>query len=280
MEGKALGKGLSALIPEKEKSGQAENIAYVKTQLVQDSSIQPRVDYNQEKLADLVASIKERGVLQPILVRKKDDRFEVIAGERRLKAARTIGLEEIPVIIKSVTDREALVIALIENIQREELNAIEEAHAYQKLINDFEYTQDTVAQSVGKNRTTITNLLRLLRLPAEIQQSLIENTITAGHARTLVGIENPQKQKKLFEQTLKKSLSVRDLERLSKGESAGAKRIQQSSQKDHYIIAAEEDLQRTLGTKVRIDSKKNKGKIVIDYYSNLDLERIIEVIKK
>ena len=170
MEGKALGKGLSALIPKKTGSqDKSESVLYLKTSSIRDNSLQPRTNYNDDKLNDLKASIKEKGVLQPILVREKDGQYEVVAGERRLKAVRGLGLEEIPAIVKEVTDREAFVIALIENIQREELNPIEEAEAYNKLIKEFDYTQEEVAQSVGKDRSTISNLLRVLKLPLEIR---------------------------------------------------------------------------------------------------------------
>src|SRR3989338_2395624 len=171
MNTRALGKGLSALIPEKAEatvSNKAESAYYVKTALIRDNAQQPRLDYNDAKLAELIASIKERGVLQPILVREKDEGYEVIAGERRLRAARALNIKEIPVIVKDVNDQEALVLALIENIQREELNAIEEANAFRKLTEDFHLTQEEIAKSVGKDRSTITNVLRLLKLPEYI----------------------------------------------------------------------------------------------------------------
>ncbi|MFH1360751.1 MAG: ParB/RepB/Spo0J family partition protein [Candidatus Omnitrophota bacterium] len=278
MEGKALGKGLAALIPDQEKS---EGVMYLKTAQIKDSSLQPRQDYDPKKLEDLIASIKEKGVLQPILVRKRDDGFEIIAGERRLRAARELGMDDMPVIIKSATDQEALVLALVENIQREELNAIEEANAYKRLINEFQYTQDVVAQSVGKDRTTITNILRLLKLPLEIQQSISSNIISMGHARSLLSLDNPQKQKSFFDKTIKKGLSVRELENSIKRELGTTAKTRKTAQaKDPYVRATEEDLQRTLGTKVRIDHKKKNGKIIIEYYSPEDLERLTELIKK
>lgn len=283
MESRALGKGLSALIPEKAPIDKPDNVTYVKTSDIRENTFQPRTKFNDAKLSDLVASIKEKGVLQPILVRKKDKGYEVIAGERRLRAARALAMDEVPVVIKSVDDKEALVLALVENIQREELNAIEEAHAYQRLVDEFNYTQDIVAQSVGKDRSTIGNSLRLLKLPLEIQNAVSDDVLSMGHARALLSIDDAHTQKKLFEHTAKKGLSVRELENLIKSESgkAGRKRRNVASQhKDVYLASLEDDLQKTLGTKVRILAQKKRGKIVIEYYSNADLERITEIIKK
>ncbi|MCK5178279.1 MAG: ParB/RepB/Spo0J family partition protein [Candidatus Omnitrophica bacterium] len=283
MEGKALGKGLSALIPEKEKDAvvKSEGVAYLKTNSIQNNSLQPRTNYDDEKLNDLKASIKEKGVLQPILVREKAGQYEVVAGERRLKAARALDLEEVPVIIKDVTDQEAFVIALVENIQREELNPIEEAEAYRKLIEEFSYTQEEVAQSVGKDRSTISNLLRVLKLPVEIRRSVYNGELSVGHARALLSVEIPMQRDSLFVLTMKKGLSVRELENLVQSKSkGGTRRASSQTAKDHEVIALEEDLQRTLGTKVRLMPQKKRGKIVIEYYSLDDLDRIIQRIKK
>ncbi|MBN1869821.1 MAG: ParB/RepB/Spo0J family partition protein [Candidatus Omnitrophica bacterium] len=283
MEGKALGKGLSALIPER-KSGvpvKGETVAYLKTSLIHDNNLQPRTNYNDEKMNDLIASIKEKGVLQPILVREKGENYEVVAGERRLKAARALNFEEVPAIIKNVSDQEAFVIALVENIQREELNPIEEAEAYRKLIEDFSYTQEEVAQSVGKDRSTVSNFLRVLKLPAEIRKSVYDGELSLGHARALLGIEMPTERDRLFALTVKKGLSVRELENLVQAKSkGGTRRVSKQASRDHEVIALEEDLQRTLGTKVRIIPQKKRGKIIIEYYSLDDLDRIIQLIKK
>ena len=281
MENRALGKGLSALIPEKVSVAKEGEVKYLKIDLIKDNSLQPRVNYDESKLNDLKASIKEKGVLQPILVRAKNGGYEVIAGERRLKAARSLEMKEIPVIIKDVTDREALVIALIENIQREELNPIEQSEAYKKLIEDSQYTQDEVAQSVGKDRSTITNLLRLLKLPIDMQNSVSKGDLSVGHARALLSVESLKEQKKFFATTLKKGLSVRELENLVKGTGGGgARREKMGSTKSHEIISLEEDLQKALGTKVRLMPAKKRGRIIIEYYSLNDLDRIIQVIKK
>ncbi|MFA5059336.1 MAG: ParB/RepB/Spo0J family partition protein [Candidatus Omnitrophota bacterium] len=280
MENRALGKGLSALIPEKNISVKSESVTYLRTTEIKENSLQPRLDFDDAKLGDLISSIKEKGVLQPILVRRKGDGYEVIAGERRLRAAKSLDMEEVPVVIKNVNDQEALVIALVENIQREELNAIEEAQAFKKLIEDFKFTQDDVAQSVGKDRTTITNTLRLLKLPLEIQKAISGNSISVGHGRALLSIENESLQKKLFLKIVKNGLSVRAIEQLVKPDADDQEKRKSSAHKDHYTIDLEEDLQRILGTKVRIKAQKKQGKIIIEYYSLNDLERIMGIIKK
>lgn len=282
MESRALGKGLSALIPERSVSSKSETITQINISDISENSLQPRTNYDDEKLTELISSIKEKGVLQPILVRPKGGGFEVIAGERRFRAAKALKMEQVPVIVKEASDQEALVLALVENIQRQELNAIEEAQAFQRLISEFNFTQDAVAQSVGKERSSISNIVRLLKLPAEIQKSVFDGVLSEGHARTLLSVENVHEQKHLFEQTISKQLSVRELENLvkygTKGSHRRAKR--KSSPKESYLIEMEEDLQRTLGTKVRIMAQKKRGKIVIEYYSSDDLERIRGIIKK
>lgn len=287
MEAKALGKGLSALIPDKNtlnsEGGQKTAITYLKTSQIIENSLQPRTHYDEAGIEDLKASIKEKGVLQPILVRERNGQFEVVAGERRLRAAKALNLEEVPAIIKQLDDKDALVIALIENIQREELNPIEEALAFRKLIEDFQYTQEDVAQAVGKDRSTITNLLRLLKLPQSIQDAIFDNKLSVGHARALLSVEDAVEQKRLFEMTLNEGLSVREVEVLVKTgvkDVPHIKRAKFRKPKDHEVAALEDDLQKTLGTKVIIDAKKKKGKIVIEYYSLDDLDRIIQIIKK
>jgi len=282
MESRALGKGLSALIPEKTDVDQQNQVKYIKTNEVTENSAQPRSDFDDERLAELVSSIREKGFLQPILVRKKDNAYEVIAGERRLRAAQALGLDKIPVIIKSVSDEEALILALVENIQRQELNAIEEAKAFKRLIDEYDLTQDSVAQSVGKNRTTIANLLRLLRLPQEIQDGITGGILSMGHARALLGIEDPILQKSMFIRSSEKRLSVRELENLIRKRAGKTRRRKTLSkgQGDIYLASIEEQLQRILGTKVRVKTAKKRGKIEIEYYSSDDLERIIGIIKQ
>ena len=279
MENRALGKGLSALIPDKTTKTSGE-VTFLKTDLVQDNPFQPRTHYDEGKLTELKASIKEKGILVPILVRLKDGKYQVVAGERRLKAARSLNVAEIPAIVREVSDQEALVLAMIENIQREELNPIEEAEPSKNLNEEFRYTQEMVAESVGKDRSTITNLLRLLKLPAEIQQSVYDGQLSVGHARALLGVELFNEQKKLFDLAIKKGLSVREIEDLVRsGVKGGLQRAKAPKARDHEVAALEEQLQNVLGTKVSIHSRKKKGKIVIEYYSLDDLDRIISKIK-
>ncbi|MDP8211919.1 MAG: ParB/RepB/Spo0J family partition protein [Candidatus Zapsychrus exili] len=276
MDKKALGKGLSALIPQKKEVEHDGDILYIATRRIEDSNFQPRTDYNDDKLNSLKESIKEKGILQPILVRRQNDGFEVIAGERRLKAARALSLEEIPAIVRDVTDKEALVIALIENIQREELNPIEEAESYKRLIDEFQYTQEQIAVSVGKDRSTVSNLLRLLNLSEEIKKAVVQGLLSAGHARTLLSIESDEERVLIYNIAVKKEMSVRELENLIKSKAqSGARRERQEKTKAQDILAVEESLQKLLGTKVRITPSKKRGKIVIDYYSTEDLDRIV-----
>ena len=292
MEKRVLGKGLSALISSKPSESSADkevpvveinpagNVAYVKTISILDNRFQPRQNYDEAKLEELKASIKEKGVLQPILVRKHEDGYEVVAGERRLKAAKAIGLQQVPVIIKNVTDREALVLALVENIQREELNAIEEALGFKRLMEEFQFTQEAVADAVGKDRTTITNLVRLLRLPEEIQKQVAEAKLSMGHARALLSLENATIQKKMSALIIEKGLSVRQVEDLVKKAHQGQNIVQAAKGKNRDIEILEDELRKILGTKVFVEDKKGKGKLVIEYYTLDDLDRILGVLRK
>ena len=281
MENRALGKGLSALIPDRSDLQSTDVVSFVKVDSIIANTFQPRTGFNNEKLSDLIASIKEKGVLQPILVRSRESGFEVIAGERRLRAAQALGIKDVPVIVKDVSDQDALVLALIENVQREDLNALEEAEGYKRLISEFNMTQDIVAQSVGKNRSTVGNLLRLLKLPDEIKKALYDGSLSMGHARALLSIESVIEQKKLFEKTVQKQLSVRELENLIKPELSRLARRKPAHalHKDPHLVSIEEKLQRDLGTKVRIIAKNKRGKAIIEYYSLDDLDRIIQCIK-
>jgi len=292
MEKKVLGRGLSALIPDDimaapgikldSRSG-AEEITRVKTSQVKPSPYQPRTEFNKERQEELIASIKEKGFLQPIIVRRIEGGYELIAGERRLRAAKALHIEEIPAILKNVKNEDALVISIMENIQREELNALEEAQAFNKLINEFNFTQDIVAQSVGKDRTTVSNYLRLLKLPKEIQKSISSGELTMGHARALLALDDLSAQMKMYQDILSGNLSVRVVENLIKAQTKSkksARKISGSERKDQYVAALEEELQHCLGTKVRVLPQRKRGKIIIEYYSNEDLERIVGVIKR
>lgn len=281
MEKFALGKGLSALIPDNVNLEKGDSISYLSVSQIRKNIRQPRKNFNEEQLSDLVASIKEKGVLQPLLVRPTAEGYELIAGERRLRAAESLNIEKVPVIIKNVDDQESLVLALIENIQREELNAIEEARAYKQLIDLYNFTQDVVAQSVGKNRATITNTLRLLSLPDEIQQSISSGLFSMGHARALLSVKDVPKQMTLWKKTIDHKLSVRELENFVKENlDAPVKYNKQvAKQQDPYLDKIEQDLRRYLGTKIKISSKKKRGKIVIEFYSSEDLDRILKIIR-
>jgi ParB family transcriptional regulator, chromosome partitioning protein len=286
MDNKVLGKGLSALIPGAgaEKALTPDGgVTEIKTSLIKDNSLQPRTHYDEAKLAELVASIKEKGILQPILVRKLGAEYEVIAGERRLRAARALNLESIPAVVKVATDREALVLALVENIQREELNAIEEAQSFRKLIDEFNFSQEDVAKSIGKDRSTVNNLLRLLKLPEEIQKAVFAGQLSTGHARALLAVEDKKLQNKIFNDVITNGLSVREVERLVKAVGEDSVLVDKTTKpepKNQDVASLEEDLQRSLGTKVRVLAKNKKGKIVIEYYSLEDLDRIIGILKK
>lgn len=274
-----LGKGLRALIPETSKDTTVMEIAIDQ---IKPGKYQPRSQFDPEKEKELVASIKEKGLIQPIVVRPiSADNYEVVAGERRFRAAISCGFKTIPVVIKEISDREALEVSIIENIQREGLNPIEEALAYQRLVNEFGVTQDAIAHAVSKSRATITNTLRLLKLSPEIQIHLKQGEFSAGHARAILSIPSPLKQKDLCNQILKKGMSVRDAEMLAnhwiKGESNVSRET--SSQEDPWITACEERLQERFGTKVKIyPIAKDKGRIIVEYYSLDDLSRIMESI--
>ncbi|NLE65199.1 MAG: ParB/RepB/Spo0J family partition protein [Elusimicrobia bacterium] len=278
----ALGKGLSALIPEKTSVLAEGGSQKIRTSLIRDNRLQPRQNYDEGRLDELAASIREQGFLQPIVVRKAADGYEVIAGERRLKAARRLKMEEVPVVVKEATDREALVLALVENVQREELNPVEKAESYHRLVDEFGYTQEDVAKSVGKDRVTIANLLRLLKLPKDILQAVSDGKVSEGHARTLLSLEDANAQMLLFLEIVQKGLSVREAEERVKA-AAGAKRSAKKNKarlKDPEVLRLEEELRNILGTKVSVEnSRKNKGKVVIEYYSLDDLDRILGIIR-
>jgi ParB family chromosome partitioning protein len=290
MENKVLGKGLSALITKNPSSLtesssleiKSDMVMRLKTNSILENQFQPRKHYDESTLEELKASIKESGILQPLLVRKHGEKYEIVAGERRLKAAKAIGLEEVPVIIKNVTDKEAFVLALVENIQREELNAIEEALGFKRLVDEFQFTQEDVAKAVGKDRSTVTNLLRLLRLPEEIQKQVAQAQLSMGHARALLSLEGAALQKKMAQVVIEKGLSVRQVEELVNKVHHGQNITQaaKAKSKNRDIEILEEELQKILGTKVIVKDKKGKGKITVEYYSLDDLDRILGILRK
>jgi ParB family chromosome partitioning protein len=282
MERKALGKGLGALIPERESSGtEKEGVLYLPIDQIKPNPFQPREDFNQETIEELAQSIKEKGIIQPLLVRRKGDSFELIAGERRLRAANLLKMKELPVIVKNVEDKDSLEMALIENIQRQELNPIEEAHAFQHLIDKFAVTQERIGEVLGKSRVSVTNILRLLKLPHEIQDELKKGRISFGHARALLEVEDVNYQRKLAQETISKDLSVRELENLIKSQRPKiTKRRMSVSHREPLVAVLEEELQHALATKVRIAKRAKRGHILIEFYSPEELQRIVTLIKE
>jgi len=280
MAKKALGRGLDVLIPETITHRERE-IVEVEISRIKPGRYQPRIEFDEEKQKELVESIKEKGVVQPVIVRAANGQFELIAGERRLRAVKSMGWMKIPALIKNVNDEQALELAIVENIQRENLNAIEEAKAYAKLSSEFGLTQDDIAKKVGRNRVTVTNTIRLLKLPAEIQDDISGGKISAGHAKVLLMVEGVHIQKKLRDLIISNDLSVRDTERYAgRLKMPPAHKQKLGLKKSPDLIKIEEILRSTFGTQVKIVPGKRKGKIEIEYYSQDDLERIIEVILK
>lgn len=282
---RGLGKGLGALLPELEE----ENLnaqTTINIDLIVPNPYQPRKEFSDEKLSELSESIKIHGIIQPLLVRETNGHYQLIAGERRLRAAKLAGLTEVPVIIKELTDQSMMEIALVENLQRENLNPIEEAEAYRRLMNEFHFTQDDIAKKVGKSRPAIANTLRLLNLPQEVQQDLLGGTLTMGHARTLLSLHSPEEQKNIWKQVQQQNLSVRETEELvrklndppSVPRETKKPKPSPPIEKDANIIEMEDELQHTLGTKVTIKPNGTGGKIEIEYYSTEEFERICEKI--
>lgn len=307
MAKKGLGKGLGAIFgedvvkenkeeTEKKAKAKAEakvaeemdekgRILMLKLDLVQPNKEQPRKTFDEEKINELAESIKNYGVLQPLLVQKNDSFYEIIAGERRWRAAKAAGLKEVPAVLKEYSKQEAMEISLIENVQRADLNPIEEALGYKQLIDEFGLTQEEIAVRVAKSRTAITNTMRLLKLDEQIQNMLVQGVITSGHARALLSLEDTQMQLKAAKEILDKKLSVRETERLVKRlqkEASGEKK--EEKKKDETLALIYQDLEdrmkSVMGTKVSIHNKdKNKGRIEIEYYSEAELERIVEMIE-
>lgn len=300
-----LGRGLSSLIPQKNSqanktitepqgdfnyfgandnkkpsNGQASNgsgVQEVEIFKIVTNPHQPRLSFDQDKLQELSSSIKEHGIIQPLVVTKKDNGYEIIAGERRLQAAKLAGLKTVPVIVREATEQQKLELAIIENIQRHDLNPIEEAKSYLKLAQEFDLNQEAIAQKVGKSRSAIANKERLLKLPIEIQKALIENKITEGHAKAILAIENPEKQRALFEMIIKNNLTVRQTE--DKTKEISVKTHKRSISVDPEIKRIEEMLSGTLGTKVKVSKSGDGGKITIDYYSKEELDNILSKVR-
>ena len=288
---KGLGKGLDSLItdkvskPVKPKSEHAADAVMIDIKKVEPNREQPRKKFDEDALIELSESIKQFGVLQPLLCQERDDYYEIIAGERRWRAAKIAGIKEVPVIIKKLSEQEIMEISLIENLQREDLNPIEEALAYKRLIDEFKLKQDEVAERVSKSRTAVTNAMRLLKLNEKVQQMVIDVMLTTGHARALLGIEDQDIQYVLAQQIFDQKLSVRDTEKLVKSMQNEKKGKKKEPEKlDSKLLAIysdlEEQMKKIMGTKVLINSKNsNSGKIEIEYYSQDELDRIIDLIR-
>lgn len=291
---KGLGKGLDSLIPENKsakvsssESKKTEETAelksgeqMIKINMVEPNRDQPRRNFEEDALLELADSIKQYGVLQPLIVRKRNDYYEIIAGERRWRAAKMAGVKEVPVIIKEYNEQEILEIALIENIQRENLNPIEEAMAFKKLLEEFNLKQDEVAERVSKSRTAVTNSMRLLKLDQRVQQMIIDDMISTGHARALLAIDDPEQQYVLANRIFDEKLSVRETEKLIKEIKNPKKQKEKKIIENAFIYEDIEDkMKQVLGTKVHVASKgKGKGKIEIEYYSDKELERMFDMI--
>lgn len=294
-----LGRGLSSLIPKKSNNGASDpnamfvqsskpviapaeeklittGVAEVDINLILPNPHQPRLNFNEEKIEELAESIKQHGIIQPLIVSRKGNEFELIAGERRLQAAKRAGLSKVPVVTRDIEEKEKLEMAIVENIQRHDLNAVEEARAYQQLMDEFQMHQDEVALKMGKSRSAVANKVRLLNLPVEIQKALIEGKITEGHCKAILSISNPEKQRALFDLILKNNLTVRQVE--DKTKDIVVKSHKRSVHQDPEVKVLEEKLIAIFGTKVKVTRSGEGGKIMIDYYSQEDLNSILTKI--
>ncbi len=278
-----MGRGLDALIPEVERTPDQSDVYFqCDIDLIRPNRFQPRRRFTETELAELTNSIKEQGIIQPLLVRASNGGYELIAGERRLRAARIAGLLKVPVLLKGAEEPDLLELSIIENVQRENLNPIEEADAYHRLIEEFHLTQDQAAVRVGKSRSAIANLIRLRQLSDQIKESITDGRLSMGHARALLGADGPTKQHMGWRAVLAKKLSVRETEALVKrlnAEKAAPKKPDKGSEDILFLDIADE-LSRRFGTKVQIKRRGQRGTVVIDYYSNDDLDRLIRLLKQ
>jgi ParB family transcriptional regulator, chromosome partitioning protein len=277
MTRQALGKGLSALLKDREATTEDE-LRELDIDLLEPSRFQPRQIFSEAKLEELAKSIKTHGFVQPIVVRQNGQRYQIIAGERRWRAAQRLGLPKLPVVVKQISDEQMIEASLVENIQRENLNPIEEASAYQRLAQEFDLTQEEVAQRTGKERSTITNFVRLLKLPQEIQQFVLEDKLSMGHARALLALESAPEQHKLAEKTVHYGWSVRQVERTISQLKNEKSKNKSAVHTDPNVKAAIETMEKALGTRVRIIEKGQAGRIEIEYYSQEELQRLYEYL--
>jgi ParB family transcriptional regulator, chromosome partitioning protein len=279
----ALGKGLGALIPEVAPGKEEQkDYFFCDIDLIRPNRFQPRLNFSEEDLQELTGSIKTQGILQPLLVRKDENGYELIAGERRLRAAKRARLTQVPVVIKRVNDDQMLEIAIVENIQRENLNPIEEAEAYHRLITQLNLTQDQASARVGKSRSAVANFLRLRQLPEQIKESITDGSLSMGHARALLGAEASSQQLAAWRSVIAKGLSVRQTEALIRRLKSEKKKppLSRNRTEEIYLSGLAEDLSRHFGTKILIKKDGSKGKVEIEFYSNDDLDRLIRRLKK
>jgi len=277
---RGLGKGLNALITSN-LIEEGEQVKDVSISEIRPNPYQPRKEFEQSAIDELSQSIKEHGIIQPLIVRKSIKGYELVAGERRLRAAKQSGLKQVPVVVKAYTDQQLMEIALIENLQRENLNPLEEAEAYEKLIAHHEYTQEQLAQRIGKSRPHVANMLRLLQLPEKIRKMVSTAALSMGHARALLTVEKEQVQQQLVKDVVEKGLSVRQLEELVKqlNVSRETKKKKKPAKNEPVLVEIEERLRSLFGTSVKIKKGTKRGKIEIDFYSQEDLQRIIDLLQ-
>ncbi|MFA5076231.1 MAG: ParB/RepB/Spo0J family partition protein [Patescibacteria group bacterium] len=285
----SLGRGLDSLIPKKvilptmpavdkpDETIGGERILLLPVEKISVNPHQPRQEFGHSALEELINSIKEHGILQPLIVTQEGAGYELIAGERRLRAAKVLTLATVPAIVRQASESQKLELAIIENVQRQDLNPIEEAVAYQRLLDEFSLTQEEVAQKVSKSRAAVANTLRLLDLPAEVQEAISQEKISEGHAKVLAGIEDPNEQVKFFKKIIKEELSVRQTEQhIKAAKPAKVKADGSPLLPDANLLAQEEELRRKLGTKVKIEKKNGRGKVIIEFYSEDELQSLIK----
>lgn len=279
----ALGRGLDSLLPDIEYvESVSKEYFQCDIELIRPNRYQPRMQFSEDELEGMARSIKEQGIIQPLLVRKDDNGYELVTGERRLRAAKKAGLGQVPVIVKTITDTDLLEMSIVENVQREDLNPMEEAGAYYQLIVKFDLTQDQVATRVGKSRSAVANFLRLRQLPEQIKADIINGTLSMGHARALLGASNSAQQNAAWRAVVSKGLSVRETERLINRLKAEKKKPKKSStgSEQRYLLSLAEDLSRRFGTKVQIKRHGKKGRVEITFYNNDDLDRVLALLKQ
>jgi len=279
----ALGRGLDALIPDIESiEDKPKEYFLCDVELIRPNRYQSRMRFSEDELKELCQSIKEQGIIQPLLIRKDDNRYELVAGERRLQAAKMAGLTQVPVIVKKITDAGLLEMSIIENIQREDLTPVEEAEAYHSLMTEFNLTQDQAAKRVGKSRSAVANFLRLRQLPEQIKTSIMDGALSMGHARALLGVGAPARQRAIWKTVVSKKLSVRETEALINRLKSKKKKPERSiaSSEEIYFADLADDLSRHFGTKVQIKRHGQKGKVEIEFYNNDDLDRLIGLLKQ